>query len=349
MNWKDIRLAYWPYHASCAVPGDRRRFIFYAKERKINFELANPSHKYDIVFLTYGCNLAKWMAYKKANPGTKIIFELIDSYLMEDAGLFTFFRGCIRYFAKRESKLYLNYKKALKKMLTQCDAVICSTPIQKENMKGLNNNIHVSLDYFSDDITQHKESFETNGKLKLVWEGQAYTVKNLLVINDVLEKLKDDIELHIITDSDIKFPFKIFDKKTADVLKPLKCTWHFHNWEKKNFSSIISDSDLAIIPITSSQKIMWNKPENKMLLLWEIGVPVLASATPAYKRVMDEAGLDFYCTTENEWVEKIRRYKNSTSDEKKVYVGKADAYLRSRHSKELLLEKWDRIFESVMN
>jgi glycosyltransferase involved in cell wall biosynthesis len=349
MNWKGIRVAYRPYHKDCTVAGDRRRFAFYAKERNLSFEIADPSRQYDIVYLTYGCDLGRWITYKTANPGTRVIFELIDSYLLDGAGFFTFFRGAIRYISRKESRLYLNYKTALREMVSVCDAVVCSTPIQKEDISRYNKNIHISLDYFSNDIIQHKKSYSSNGKLKLVWEGQAYTVKNLFVINDVLNKLSEEIELHIITDPVIKYPFKVFNKKTSRLLKKLKCSYYIHDWTRPTFSQMVSEADLAIIPISSKQNIMWNKPENKLLLLWEMGIPVLTSDTPAYKRVMDKAGLDFYCRTPEEWIQKIKRYKEEGENERKRNASIASKYLQNYHSKDLILENWDTIFESVLD
>lgn len=234
-------------------------------------------------------------------------------------------------------------------MVSVCDAIVCSTPIQKQDLSRFNRNIHISLDYFSDDITQHKANYRSGGKLKLVWEGQAYTVKNLFVINDVLGQLKDEVELHIVTDPVIKYPFRIFDKKTSRLLRKLKCSYQLYDWTKPTFSRIITESDLAIIPISSGQGIMWNKPENKLLLLWEMGIPVLTSGTPAYERVMDKAQLDFYCREPKEWIDKIRRFKNDTEDERKQKALLADNYLHHYHSKDIILESWDGIFESILD
>lgn len=347
MNWDGIRIAYAPYHKDLVVPGDRRRFVFYANERQIKFDLADPLKIYDIVYLTYGCNLGVWIDYKKNNPGVKFVFELIDSYLLENIGTLTALRGFVRFFLGKESKLWINYKTALRKIISICDAVVCSTHAQKMDMLQFNRNIHISLDYFSNDITHHKVSFESERKLKLVWEGQAYTVKNLLMLNDVFEKLKNEIELYIITDPIIKSPINIFNKNTNSVLKTLKCSYHLMDWKQGSFSEIISNADLAIIPIEPDIAMMWNKPENKLLLLWEIGVPTLTSDTPAYKRVMDCAGLDFYCASSNQWMQKIREYTESSVEYRNNISEKAKSYLQRFHSKDEILTKWDLIFDSL--
>ena len=66
-------------------------------------------------------------------------------------------------------------------------------------------------------------------------------------MSNVFEKLGDDVELYIITDSLIKSPLKIFDKNTKRILKKLKCHYHFVSWEKNSFSSHIANADLAIM------------------------------------------------------------------------------------------------------
>ena len=73
-SWTGIRIAYAPYHRDLVVPGDRRRFVFYANERQIKFDVADPLKIYDIVYLTYGCNLSIWIEYKKNQSRCQIYF-----------------------------------------------------------------------------------------------------------------------------------------------------------------------------------------------------------------------------------------------------------------------------------
>ena len=347
MYWDGIKVGYAPYHKDFIAPGDRRRFLFYANERKIKFELADPSIRYDIVYLTYGCNISTWIEYKIDNPTVKVIFELIDSYLLESTSVLTIFRGVTRYLLGKESALWFNHKSALRKIISVADAVVCSTRAQEVDILPLNNNVHISLDFFSNDITHHKTSLENVERFKLVWEGQAYTVNNLLLLKDVFEKLANKIELFIVTDSVIRSPFKLFNKETSNILKKLGCKYCLVTWDRKSFSKDICDADLAIIPIASDNPMMWNKPENKLLLLWEIGIPTLVSSTPAYKRVMDAAGIDFYCSSSSEWLLKIERYMSSSMQYRRAIVQKANDYLRGFHSKDEILKNWDGIFDSL--
>ena len=349
MNLKNYRLGYWPYHPEMKGPGDRRRFLFYCNERKLKFEIASTKERYDIVYLTVGCNITQWLEYKKRHPGTIIIFEVVDSYFLEGINIFSIFRGLAKFLLRKESRLYLNYKHQILKMVKKADAVVCSTPIQKDFLKRYNPNIHISLDYFLNDITHFKNQYDKNKPLKLIWEGQTYTVHNLLYLKTVLKELSQKIELHIITDPIIKYPFKIFDRKTSSLLSSLKCKYYIHEWHKESFSKIISEMDLAIIPLNKNKytKITMNKPENKLLLFWQIGLPVLASESPAYMRVMKKANLKFYCSSKSDWKTKIEEFIEMSKMEVEKGMEKAQNYIDANHSKELILKKWDDIFASI--
>ena len=145
-------IGYTPYNTNLNVPGDRRRFIFYAHEKNLKFEIANPNVTYDVIYVTYGSDISTWINYKIKNPTVKLIFELIDSYVFESLSFKTLFRGSIRYLQNKESKFWFNYKSALFKIITLADAIVCSSIIQKNFLLKYNKNIHISLDYFTNDI-----------------------------------------------------------------------------------------------------------------------------------------------------------------------------------------------------
>ena len=347
MNFMGIKVGLWPYGPDMDKAGDRRRFGFYAKERNIDFEIASIDKEYDIIYLTMGCNISDWLTYKKRYPDAKLVFEIVDSCFLQDLNFFTRSRGIIRWMAGKESKFYLNYQSAITSMLKSADAIVCSSATQKDFIVQYNDNVHISLDYFLNDITHKKTSFTTQKKLKLVWEGQAYTVNNLVGLKDVLKKLEDKIELHVITDPDLVFPFKIFNKKTSSILSHIQCKYHFYPWEKESFSKIISEMDLAIIPIDSHNALHWHKPENKLLLFWQIGIPVLTSNTPAYTQAINKAGLPFLCSSSQDWIQKIEEYIEMKENQRAKYAAKANDYIQNNHTKEIILQKWDKIFSSL--
>jgi hypothetical protein len=340
-----MSIGYVPYSESLEVPGDRRRFVFYAKEKEITYEVANINKLYDVVYLTHTKHLSDWLIYKQKNPSVKIIYELIDSYILENSFINTYAKGILRYFTKREKILYFNYKKLILSLIKIADAVVCSTQLQKDFLLQHNKNVHISLDFFEDEISVKKIDYTIQKKLKLVWEGQAYTLNNLLAIAPTLNELKDKVELHIITDEIIKYPIKFFNKKSEGVLKKLRCEKFFYNWEKDSFSKILIKCDLAIIPISKKDVMMNNKPENKLLLLWQHQIPVLTTDTPAYKKTMGAAGIKMYCSNNDDWRKSIDNFGEENQTRK--MVEQANEYIKQNHSKEIILQNWDNIFKSL--
>ncbi len=347
MDFTGYRIGFWPYGLDLNKAGDRRRFVFYAREKNLNFEIASTAQAYDIIYLSMGCNISEWLKYRKKFPDTKIVFEVIDSYFLQRPSLVTRFKGLVRFLTGKESKLYFNYQSAILALIKEADAVVCSSATQQHFILQYNKNVHISLDYFLDDITHTKKNWSVTGKLKLVWEGQAYTVHNLLKIKDVFKQLADKVELHVITDSVIVYPFKIFNKKTSVILSQIQCDQYFYEWRQDTFSKIISEADLAIIPIGSNNELHWNKPENKLLLFWQTGIPVLTSSTPAYSKVMKNAELPCLCTDINDWVQRIEAYIKMNDEQRKEWVAKADTYLQKVHTKDKIIENWDKIFLSL--
>ena len=54
--------------------------------------------------------------------------------------------------------------------------------------------------------------------------------------------------------------------------------------------------------------MMVGKPENKLLLLWRMALPVLVSSTPAYQKVMIRANQDNFINKESEWLRLIEEF-----------------------------------------
>ena len=169
------------------------------------------------------------------------------------------------------------------------------------------------------------------------------------MLNDVFKRLACPIELYIITDVVASFYNKLYKVKTKKLLKNLKCNYVLIPWDQVKISEVVAGCDLAIIPIMKNDIFALNKPENKLLFFWEMGIPVITTDTPAYLRVMDQAGLDYCCATTEDWVGKIERFVGLDRYARKELVEKTNDYINRFHSKEIILNKWDQIFASLDN
>ena len=106
-------------------------------------------------------------------------------------------------------------------------------------------------------------------------------------------------------------------------------------------------SNLAIIPIDTSVPIQRLKPENRLLIMWRLGLPCLTSDSPAYVRVSNEVETITACRNLDDWYQNALRLL-SDPDLARIQVTRGQEYLRQTHSKDSLLKKWDLVFDSVM-
>jgi glycosyltransferase involved in cell wall biosynthesis len=87
------------------------------------------------------------------------------------------------------------------------------------------------------------------------------------------------------------------------------------------------------------------KPENKLINIWKMGLPVITSSTNSYKRVMDDCGLDLYCENKNEWVNKLKMLSDD-NDLRKRLAKKAYNYAIENYGQDAVIRRWDAMFDS---
>ncbi len=342
-----LTIGYVPISTNFSAPGDCRRFVQYAKEKKLNIEIANPQNTYDLVVLSQLADISIWINYKKG----MIVYDLIDSYLsIPKYNIKQIFRGTFFYINGRHKKYYFSNRNNIIKMCKVANAVICSTVVQKNLILKYNKNTHIILDYHDEIINHHKYVYEIKDTLNLVWEGLPSNIFQLFTIKKALKSISKDYKLclHVITDLKIKTPFNLFgliDTKT--ILNFLNLNYILHPWDKNTLSEIITSSDIAIIPLDLSNNFIKGKPENKLLLFWKMGMPVITSSTDAYKNAMNKAGLnDFTCLNNKEWVIKIKNLRKYI-DLRKNIAQNGQIYAQNNFSNPIHTSMWDNLFKSI--
>ncbi len=193
------RIGYSPYSASFEAPGDRRRFVAYALARNLPFELADPSERYDLVVLTEPADISVWPEYRHG----KVVYDLIDSYLsVPRTNLKQLLRGSAWYLLGKHKKLRFDYVNSIRAMCRRADAVICSTQEQQGVISEMCDNVHVILDVHSMMVKNVKSEYSVGTPLRLVWEGLASNLPQLLGISPLIRTLAKErlFELHVVTD-----------------------------------------------------------------------------------------------------------------------------------------------------
>lgn len=348
LDLKKLRIGYVPISPSLNSPGDKRRFAYYARKRNLNYEIADPSRKYDVVVLTQSADLSVWSQYQFG--GAKIIYDLIDSYLaIPGYSLKGWFRGLAKYLSGQSKRLKFNHWKAIGEMCSRADAVVCSTQEQSADILRFCNNVHIILDFHKGVVRTFKTNFSAHRPFRLVWEGLPQNISTLQLLKRALGELRalHPFEVHIVTDPYYnRYLGKYGNTKTLNAAKQIFPYIHFHEWNESDCADVVCSCDLAVIPLNLKDPFAAGKPENKLLLLWRMGMPVVTSASPAYIRAMHAAGMNYTAKDDSDWLAMLTELiSNPAAREQAGLMGKT--YVDNEFSEEILLARWDAVFESL--
>jgi hypothetical protein len=276
----------------------------------------------------------------------------VDSYLAipshDPKGLL---RGIAKYATGQNRRLLLNYKRGLAAMCRRADAVVCSTESQREQILPLCPNVHLILDFHAGVVRAAKADYAAGEVFHFVWEGQPGNLRHLLEIKGALQDLERTCSYRIHTITDLEYGRFLggrwIRRSTLEEARRISPQIYLYAWHERTFSSIASSCDLALIPIPLDDPLAAGKPENRLLLFWRMGMPVLASATAAHVAAMYESGVSMACTTRQQWLEALQYYTSSEPARKQAGQ-RGMAFAAGRHSEEQTLALWDRLLDSVL-
>lgn len=347
-----LSIGYAPYTSDFSSSGDRRRFVYYANSREIDFEIAKPENEYDIVFVTHGADITVWSKYDKSKA--VIVYELVDSYLATPVlSFYGLFRGLAKYLSGKHKYCQLNEKKSIESMCRRADIVICSTEEQQNYIRRYCDDVRIILDVKSE-YHNHRMTLQPelkNNVLNIAWEGVPHNIKSFAVIRDALSILSKQyqINLHIVTALKYKKYMNKYVTKHAinEVKKYIDINnVYLYQWNELTVSHISSACDFAVIPINSNDTMDNGKPEDKLLIFWLMGLPAVVSETPAHLRAMKGAGVSMACSSTNDWVSTIK----DIADNKTKRIQSAEkgfAYASRVNSEEATMSLWDDLFEDI--
>ncbi len=341
-------VGYAPNAADLAAPGDRRRFGFYAARRGLEFDVVGAPSGHELVVLSPRADIVAWAAVPAGR--TRIVYDLVDSYLaLPRLTASSLGRGTAKFLSREISRPAPSYRRAIERMCARADAVVCSTEEQRADIMAFNDNVHVILDSHTSVATATKEDYRAGPVFNLVWEGLPYTLGGFRAIAGVLRDLGRErpLALHLITDLRFRqYAGRFGRRETLDVARQIFDRCYLYQWNEHLLARIATGCDLGVIPLDLDDPFARGKPENKLLLLWRMGIPVVVSATPAYRRVLDAAGLAMACEDAAAWRATLGDYIESES--LRADAGRRGAAFAEGHAGDArLLAGWDAVFHSV--
>lgn len=349
---RKLRIGYWPLSESLLAAGDRRRLCFWANARGHEI-VRDLSQNVDVIVASENSDFNSPFFTQKSTP---IIFDLVDAYLSPINPYDDFARGIAKRLLGQISGAVRPFSHHVRQFCELSSAVICSSLEQEQLIARHNINTHVILD--SHDEIAFIDPFRLKNtnkdKQKVLWEGQPATIRGVRDIYSVLTELTKtkNLEFNFVTDESFsQFLNKYIQRNTLEVLK--KDLFMIANlvnivpWSSSNLVETAQKSAVAMIPIDLSIPMQRLKPENRLLIMWRLGLPCLTSPSPAYVRVEHQAGVNATCKNLNEWTENFNRILEDP-DFGYIQTLAGQHYLRENHNTKLLLNKWDSTFESVV-
>lgn len=349
---RKLKIGYWPLSDSLRAAGDRRRLVFWAHLRGHEI-VTDLSQSVDVIVASENSDFNSPYFAQRFRP---IIFDLVDAYLAPLNPYDDFARGLAKRFSGQISGAVKPFSHHVRDFCELSNAVICSSPEQEEIISRYNVNTHVILDSH-DEIAfvdpSHIRKQKASGQ-RVLWEGQPATIRGVRDIYPVLSELAKTNNLHFdfVTDeSYFLFLNKYLQRSTLDLLqKDLRVIANRVNivpWSSINLVEGAHRSNVAMIPIDLSIPMQKLKPENRLLIMWRLGLPCLTSPSPAYIRVAQQAGVNAVCNNHDEWAENFHQILDDPDFAlKQILAGQN--YLHDNHNQAFLLKKWDLAFESVM-
>lgn len=336
---------------------DLRNIILYSKLKKIKVHKFNINQRYDYLVLppTFDLSDFEWLKSRKE----KIIFQLVDHYLSESFFSYkNYLRGLLKFLNRENKFIVFNYKKKLQEICRISHSVICSSEEQKDKILIYNKNVNIFFEGNFKNIKNFKKNFKKKKIFKIIWEGRCENIPSLNVFNLAFKKLikKNNIELHIISDFEINKISSIMNYQSLSEVKKIfknefstnttinESKVFFHQWNLSFLEMLITNSDLAIIPLRKNNNFESGKGNNKLLMFMRHKIPILTSENRAYKNIFKNINVDATCASTKEWINKVQGLINSESLRKKFAI-KGFKYAKKHFGEKEFIKQWDDLFK----
>ncbi len=349
---RKLKVGYWPLSQTLHSAGDRRRLVFWANARG-HVIVTDLSENVDVIVASENSDFNSPSFTQNRIP---VIFDLVDAYLSPQDPYDDLARGLAKRLSGQISGGIKSFSHHVRDFCVSSSAVICSSIEQEEVIKGYNINTHVILDSHDEIplIEPLHPKTPTFNKHRILWEGQPATIRGVLQISSVLLELSkiNDIHFDFVTDKKyFQFLNRYIKRDTLGLLKKdLSQIAELINivpWTPNNLVECAQGNTVAMIPIDLTLPMQKLKPENRLLIMWRLGLPCLTSPSPAYVRVSRQAGVTAVCEGPQEWLQNFNRLIGDPDFAHNEIIS-GQNYLRENHNRATLLNKWDLAFESVM-
>jgi hypothetical protein len=340
----DMKIRYLSSHNALTEAVDRRRG-FGAISHMEGIEVVQDM-SFDLVFVGAGGDLARALELKRSKPSAGLIFDYANHYLEEETRLKAFLRPLLHSAFRGYAPYFYGYKALILELMSVADQVVCSSTYQQIYLKMLGIEASVITDIFDWEF-DIPDQIEEKPAHQFIWEGKAFNLDALLKLEKVVNTFPD-IPLSVLTD--VKFggygSTQTLGKSVEEELNARFLNALYVSWTSSVLMEELARSTLGLLPINLASSIGKAKPENRLILLWRFGVPALTSPLPSYKDLADRTGVDFICTDDRAWIDRIKAF-TEVSDQNLAQARFLKDYADAHYSETVILDKWRSVLAAV--
>jgi hypothetical protein len=345
-----LKIGYFPLSDNLSHPGDRRRIAYWAKKNSHEL-IINPSSKVDVVVMSERANFGRIMPSFHETP---VILDLVDAYLEKENVAKDFIRGFSKIAIGDLRSRPRSFSAIIRDVCVNSHAVICSSPEQLESLKSYNKNIHVILDSHDEFEFRSYENYKHGESSNLLWEGMPFTLDGFRQISEALLKFMDREQLHLNLLTDLKFHKflgKFRESDTQDLLSKIffkqVSRINLQQWSIMNLQAASQKAILGVLPVDINNPIQFLKPENRLLIMWRLGLPAVVANTPAYSRVSDAVGINIIPKSYDDWVD-LMSYMIKDPEYARFTLQEGQKYLNEYHNYDTFDSAWKHAIGSVL-
>lgn len=343
-----MTLFYQGYSPEFNAIADRRRLLYWARMRAIEIAPFTETTEFsnnDIVVISSAGNFPLAAKLKTFYPNIRLIFDVVDGIHGEKSRFRDLVRGVAYCLTKRVSSRPMSLNGLLKRYLPYFDHLICSSQEQEILWQNFFGGTTSTILDFHNEIPNQSFEPSNKGNLTFLWEGLPYTLKHIQELRNLFRHFPDS-RLEIVTGfGKKKFlnrfidinPLRLVEKSIPDHLDSITVT----PWTVENLLLASRKCSFGVIPIVGESYFDYLKAENRLLIMWRLGIPTLTGPLPSYKRLQDSIGIEFVCESRDDWSRKVL-YFQENYERVTEYLTRAKSYLETNHREDLLLDKWDK-------
>jgi len=280
-------------------------------------ELFSKRGKYDIViFQKKFDKKAYQLAEKLKKKKIKIVLDVNVNY----------FENRTQMISEKQNQNIINFSKL-------CDAIIVSS----EYIKTFIEEMHINIPVYLIEESINKKYFSTYKKIKpktknLIWSGFSVKAKEILLISNVLEKLKQKYNFKLII---------IAEKNPNLNIKNIQI--EFIKYNEKKITAQLLNGDIFIAPRNLNEKYNLGHSFTKIGVAMALGIPIIASPLPSY--INSPA---IICNNNVEWYSRLEELLIQENEKTEKLSKKGIQYCKQNLGIDNISTKYESLFSNLL-